>query len=163
MRKLPKTAGLRGYYALPKRQRDAIRLMFSGDMTDEQIGKRVGRKARTIRDWRNDPRFISGQREYNYIAIKDYVPEAIATLHDIMTNSKYEMARLTAANSILKLAGMLSDNSTPELDKAKVRKANADAEIAENKAKQLRGGNASGITINFVRSRHQEDNHEETT
>lgn len=163
MKRLPKTAGLRGYYALPKRQQDAIKLMFSGNLSDAEIGKKVGRKDRTIREWKNDPRFINAQREYNYIAVKEYVPEAINTLYDIMTTSKYEMAKITAANSILKLSGMLSDNSTPELDKAKVRKANADAEIAENKAKQLRAGNASGITINIVRSRRKEDKHEETT
>lgn len=152
MKKLPKTAGLRGYYALPKRQQDAIKLLFSGDLSDTEVGKRVGRKDRTIREWKNDPRFIAAQREYNYIAVKDYVPEAINTLFDVMRNSKYEMARITAANSILKLSGMLSDNSTPELDKAKVRKANAEADIAEQKAQQLSNNVTDDLTINIVRN-----------
>lgn len=142
---MPKTAGLRGYYSLPKRQQTAIKLMFSGDLPVEEIGKKVGRKPRTIREWKNNPRFIEGQREYNYIAVKEYIPEAITTLRNIMLNSKYEMARITAANSILKLSGMLSDNSTPELDKAKVRKANAEADIAEQKAKLLKN-DKTGIT-----------------
>lgn len=145
MKRMPKTAGLRGYYSLPKRQQNAIKLMFAGDLSDEEIGKKVGRKPRTIREWKNDPRFIAGQREYNYIAVKDYIPEAITTLHDIMINSKYEMARITAANSILKLSGMLSDNSTPDLDRAKIRKANAEADIAEQKVRLLKSDN-SGIT-----------------
>lgn len=145
MKKLPKTAGLRGYYALPKRQQDAIKLLFSGDLSDSEIGKKVGRKDRTIREWKNDPRFISAQREYNYIVVKEYVPEAINTLYDIMFHSKYEMAKITAANAILKLSGMLSDNSTPELDKAKIRKANAEADLAEQKVRLL-NSNYSGIT-----------------
>lgn len=40
---------------------------------------------------------------------------------------------------------MLSDNSTPELDKAKIRKANAEADIAEQKAKLLKN-DKTGIT-----------------
>lgn len=146
MKRMPKTAGLRGYYSLPKRQQNAIKLMFAGDLSDEEIGKKVGRKPRTIREWKNDPRFIAGQREYNYIAVKDYIPEAITTLHDIMINSKYEMARITAANAILKLSGMLSDNSTPELDKAHIRKANAEADIAEQKAELFKHSESTGIT-----------------
>lgn len=152
MKKLPKTAGLRGYYALPKRQQDAIKLMFDGSLTDLEVGKKVGRKDRTIREWKNDPKFIAAQREYNYIAVKEYVPEAINTLYKVMTKSKYEMARITAANSILKLSGMLSDNSTPELDKAKIRKANAEADIAERKAEQLNDDVADDLTINIVRN-----------
>lgn len=146
MKRMPKTAGLRGYYSLPKRQQTAIKLMFSGDLPVEEIGKKVGRKPRTIREWKNDPRFIEGQREYNYIAVKEYIPEAITTLRNIMLNSKYEMARITAANSILKLSGMLSDNSTPELDKAKVRKANAEADIAEIKKQNLEDAGTTGVT-----------------
>lgn len=165
MKRMPKTAGLRGYYSLPKRQQNAIKLMFDGDLSDEEIGKKVGRKPRTIREWKNDPRFIAGQREYNYIAVKDYIPEAITTLHDIMINSKYEMARITAANAILKLSGMLSENSTPELDKAKIRKANAEADMAELKVNVLKNGdNDDGVTINFIRTkRKEEEDHGEAT
>ena len=37
----------------------------------------------------------------------------------------------------MKMAGYLSDNSTPELDEAKVRKLKAEADIAEAKAKSM--------------------------
>ena len=60
-----------------------------------------------------------------------------------MLGAKSEMVQLQAANSILKLSGMLSDNGTPELDRAKIRKANAEASIVEWKAKELRGDNDS--------------------
>ena len=55
------------------------------------------------------------------------------------------MVQLQAANSILKLSGMLSDNSTPELDQAKIRKANAEADMAEQKSTMLKD-NKTGIT-----------------
>ncbi|MQC00519.1 phBC6A51 family helix-turn-helix protein [Limosilactobacillus reuteri] len=144
--KIPNNSGLQGFYGLRKDQQDAIRLMFPHDLTDEKIGKKIGRTTRTLRKWKNDPEFIKAQRQYNYIAAKDYVPEAITTLHDVMQESKSDMARITAANSILKLSGMLSDNSTPELDKAKIRKANADARVAEARAKALEDAGAAGIT-----------------
>ena len=62
------------------------------------------------------------------------------------------MVKLQAATSVLKLSGMLSDNSTPELDKAKVRKANAEADMAEQKAQQLSNNVADDLTINIVRN-----------
>lgn len=150
--KIPNNSGLQGFYGLRKDQQDAIRLMFPHDLTDEKIGKKIGRTTRTLRKWKNDPEFIKAQRQYNYIAAKDYIPEAITTLHDVMQESKSDMARITAANSILKLSGMLSDNSTPELDRAKVRKANAEADIAEQKAQQLSNNVTDDLTINIVRN-----------
>ena len=47
------------------------------------------------------------------------------------------MVRLQAIQTVLKHANLLSDNSTPELDKAKIRKANADARVAEARAKAM--------------------------
>ena len=42
----------------------------------------------------------------------------------------------------MKLSGMLSENSTPELDKARIRKANADARVAEARAKAMEDNGA---------------------
>ena len=44
------------------------------------------------------------------------------------------MVRMQAIQTILKISGMFSDNSTPELDAARIRKANADARISEARA-----------------------------
>ena len=63
------------------------------------------------------------------------------TVFDLL-NAKSEMVRLQAASTIFKLSGMLSDNSTPELDKAKIRKANADARVAEARAKTMEDSGA---------------------
>ena len=60
------------------------------------------------------------------------------------------MVQLQAANSILKLSGMLAENSTPELDKAKVRKANAEADITEWKRNELTGRNDSNDKTTLI-------------
>ena len=47
------------------------------------------------------------------------------------------MVKFQIIQMIFKYANLLSDNSTPELDKARVRKANADARVAEARAKAM--------------------------
>ena len=47
------------------------------------------------------------------------------------------MVKLQAIQTVFKRAGLFSDNGTPELDKARIRKANADARVAEAKAKAM--------------------------
>ena len=52
------------------------------------------------------------------------------------------MVKLQAIQTVLKHANLLSDNSTPELDRAKIRKANADARVAEARAKAMEDNGA---------------------
>ena len=72
------------------------------------------------------------------------------------------MVQLQAANSILKLSGMLSDNSTPELDRAKIRKANADARVAEARAKAMEdnGADVEDLVSGLISAIGKEDKHE---
>ena len=86
------------------------------------------------------------------------------TLIDLL-DAKSEMVRFQAATAVLKMSGVLSDNSTPELDKAKIRKANAEADMAELKVNALKNGdNDDGVTINFIRTkRKEEEDHGEAT
>ena len=85
-----------------------------------------------IRDW-YEPAF-------NYYASKavkgKYKSKAIQKLVELL-DAKSEMVQLQSATTLLKMAGMLSDNDTPELTQAKVRKAHADARVAEAKAKTM--------------------------
>ena len=74
---------------------------------------------------------------------------ALRTLIDLL-NAKSEMVKLQAATSVLKLSGMLSDNSTPELDKAKARKASAEADIVEWKRNELTGENSNHESTTLV-------------
>lgn len=133
------------FYSLDKPRRDAIVMLFEDDLSDEQIAENVNRTRRTLAKWKNDPKFKKGQDAYKHVVIKkDYESNAIRKLNSLLS-AKSEMVQLQAANSILKLSGMLSDNSTPELDRAKIRKANAEADIAEQKAKLLKN-DKTGIT-----------------
>ena len=140
------------FYSLDKPRRDAIVMLFEDDLSDEQIAENVNRTRRTLAKWKNDPKFKKGQDAYKHVVIKkDYESNAIRKLNSLLS-AKSEMVQLQAANSILKLSGMLSDNSTPELDKAKIRKANAEADIAEQKAQQLSNNVTDDLTINIVRN-----------
>ncbi|WHO84910.1 phBC6A51 family helix-turn-helix protein [Limosilactobacillus oris] len=137
MKKLDKTGQLGPFYQLDKRRRKAVRLLFEDELTDEQIAKAVQRRRSTLDNWKNDELFKAAQQQYNHLVIKkSFESKALKKLVDLL-EAKSEMVQLQAANSILKLSGMLSDNSTPELDKARIRKANADARVAEARAKTM--------------------------
>lgn len=145
MTKVHKNSQYDDFYSLDKPRRDAIVMLFEDDLGDEQIAENVNRTRRTLAKWKNDPKFKKGQDAYKHVVIKkDYESNAIRKLNSLLS-ARSEMVQLQAANSILKLSGMLSDNSTPELDKAKIRKANAEADIAEQKAKLLKN-DKTGIT-----------------
>lgn len=137
MKKLDKTGQSGPFYQLDKRRRKAVRLLFEDELTDEQIAKAVQRRRSTLDNWKNDALFKAAQQQYNQLVVKkDYESRALRRLVKLL-EAKSEMVQLQAANSILKLSGMLSDNSTPELDKARIRKANADARVAEARAKAM--------------------------
>lgn len=142
MKKLDKTGQLGPFYQLDKRRRKAVRLLFEDELTDEQIAKTVQRRRSTLDNWKNDALFKAAQQQYNQLVVKkDYESRALRRLVKLL-EAKSEMVQLQAANSILKLSGMLSDNSTPELDKARIRKANADARVAEARAKAMEDNGA---------------------
>lgn len=135
MNKFPKISGKGPFFELDGRKQTAVKSMVEDDLTEEQIGKLVERTDRTIRNWKNDELFIAAKEQYLKITVKNtYVPKALNHLYYLMIHAKSEMVQMQSAITILKMGGQLSDNSTPELDKAKIRKANADARISEVKA-----------------------------
>ncbi len=141
-KKFPKVSGIGPFFELDGRRQKAVVAMIEDDLTDEELGKIVGRSARTIRNWKNDDLIIAAKEQYLKITAKrKYVPDAMKRLYYLMTNAKSEMVQMQSAVTILKISGIMSDNSTPELDKAKVRRANAEAKIAEWKAGELTGTN----------------------
>lgn len=146
MKKVDKIGQSGPFYQLDKRRRKAVRLLFEDELTDEQIAKAVQRRRSTLDNWKNDELFKAAQQQYNHLVIKkSFESKALKKLVDLL-EAKSEMVQLQAANSILKLSGMLSENSTPELDKARIRKANADARVAEARAKALEDNGTAGIT-----------------
>lgn len=133
------------FYNLDKPRRDAIMLLFEDQLTDEEIAKNVNRTRRTLAKWKNDLAFKAGQRAYKEIVVKeDFESLALRKLKNLL-NAKSEMVQLQSATTILKLSGMLSDNSTPGLNKARIRKANAEADMAEQKVAHLKD-DKTGIT-----------------
>ena len=130
------------FYLLDKRKRKAVRLLFEDELTDEEIAKAVQRRRSTLDNWKHDELFKAAQQQYNHLVVKkNFESKALKKLVDLL-DAKSEMVQLQSANSILKLSGMLSDNSTPELDKARIRKANADARVAEARAKAMEDNGA---------------------
>lgn len=143
MKKVDKIGQTGPFYQLDKRRRKAVKLLFEDELTDEEIAKSVQRRRSTLDNWKNDELFKAAQSQYSRLVIrKSYESNAIRKLNKLL-DAKSEMVQLQAANSILKLSGMLAENSTPELDKAKARKANAEADITEWKRDELTGRNDS--------------------
>lgn len=137
MSKVNKTGQNGPFYELDKRRQKAVVLLFEDELTDEEIAKSVQRSRSTLSNWKNEELFKAAQKQYRSLVVKnDYESMAIKKLKELL-EAKSEMVQLQSATTILKMAGMLSDNDTPELTQAKVRKANADARVAEARAKSL--------------------------
>lgn len=122
------------FYELDKRRRIAIMLLFEDELTDENIAKTVKRSRQTLAKWKKEPKFVKAQEEYRRVAMDSYVPDAIKQLRKLSMTAKSEMVQLQATNSILSLSGFGSADSNAELDRAKTRKANAEADIVEHQA-----------------------------
>lgn len=117
-------------------------MLFLGDLTDEEIAKRASCSRSTITRLKRDPNFIQAQQEYAIYQLDHSLPQSVSQLLNLINNSKSDMVKLQAIQTVLKHANLLSDNSTPELDKAKIRKANADARVAEARAKAMEDNGA---------------------
>lgn len=142
MKKVDKIGQSGPFFKLDKRRRKAVKLLFEDELSDEEIAKAVQRRRSTLDNWKHDELFRAAQQQYNHLVVKkDFESKALRRLVKLL-DAKSEMVQLQAANSILKLSGMLSDNSTPELDQAKIRKANADARVAEARAKSMEDNGA---------------------
>lgn len=146
---------------LTKAQQTLVRLDFEGGYSNKEIAPKIGLKNETtVSHWRKRSWYEPAFNAYASKAIKGkYKSLALRTLIELLS-AKSEMVKLQAATSVLKLSGMLSDNSTPELDKAKARKANAEADMAEQKAQQLSNNVADDLTINIVRNDRSIENEE---
>lgn len=124
------------FFKLDKLRQDAVIMLFNNELTNEQIAKKLHCSPSTLYKWKRDTTFKLAQEQYARMIVKDYKNDALKKVHELL-NARSEMVQLQSATTILKMAGYLSDNSTPELDEAKVRKLKAEADIAEAKAKSM--------------------------
>lgn len=123
---------------LSKKRKDAVRLVFEHNLTNGEIAKKIGVGESTIRRWKKDPAFIHALHDYSLNKLNNALPLAIQQSYELLENPKTSaMVKFQLIQMLFKYANLLSDNSTPELDKAKVRKANADARVAEARAKAM--------------------------
>lgn len=162
MSKLDKNGQNGPFYELDRRRQKAVIMLFEDELTDEEIAKAVQRRRSTLDNWKHEDLFKAAQRQYRSIVIKeDYESKALKKLNSLL-NAKSEMVQLQSATTILKMAGMLSENDTPELTRAKVRKAIADARISEARAKNLEdnGADVEDLVSGLISAIGREDKHE---
>ncbi|KEK16011.1 hypothetical protein HQ33_07600 [Limosilactobacillus reuteri] len=162
MSKLDKNGQNGPFYELDRRRQKAVIMLFEDELTDEEIAKAVQRRRSTLDNWKHEDLFKAAQRQYRSIVIKeDYESKALKKLNSLL-NAKSEMVQLQSATTILKMAGMLSENDTPELTRAKVRKAIADARISEARAKNLEdnGADVEDLVSGLISAIGKEDKHE---
>lgn len=136
MNKVQKSVENGPFFKLDKLRQDAVIMLFNNELTNEQIAKKLHCSPSTLYKWKRDTTFKLAQEQYARMVVKDYKNDALKKVHELL-NARSEMVQLQSATTILKMAGYLSDNSTPELDEAKVRKLKAEADIAEAKAKSM--------------------------
>ena len=127
---------------LKKKQQKAIDQLFKPRPNYGRIAHDLNISESTLRRWRQDPDFISAFYERSIYKLGNSLPLAVSGLLDLAEHARSEMVRMQAIQTILKISGMFSDNGTPELDKARIRKANADARVAEARAKAMEDNGA---------------------
>ena len=140
MKKDKKTQN-KAFISLSKKKRKIVKLLFEDELTDQEIADAVSCSRSTIARLKRDPIFIQAQQEYAISVLDHALPDSIRELLKLIRNGKSEMVKLQAIQTVFKRAGLFSDNGTPELDKARIRKANADADLTEAKVRALQGGN----------------------
>lgn len=126
------------FQKLNKKRQKAVEMVFEHRFTNVEIGTEIGVDEKTIRRWKKDPDFIRGLHDYSLNKLNSALPLAVQQSYELLENPKTSaMVKFQLIQMLFKYANLLSDNSTPELDKAKIRKANADARVAEARAKAM--------------------------
>lgn len=137
-----KSSDLTAFLRLTSKRQKAVMMLFENDKTIKEIAKELKVSDRAIYKWKNDPDFIQAQQEYAISVLDTALPDSVRELMKLINGKKVPaMVKLQAIQTVFKRAGLFSDNGTPELDKARIRKANADADLTEAKVRALQGGN----------------------
>ena len=143
MNSVHKSSDLKTFSKLTKKRQKAVVMLFENDKTIEEIAKMLNITDRAIYKWKNDPLFKQAQQEYAISVLDTALPDSVRELMKLINGKKVPaMVKLQAIQTVFKRAGLFSDNGTPELDRAKIRKANADARVAEARAKAMEDNGA---------------------
>ena len=131
-------SGKGAFEKLSKKRQKAVTLVFQRYLTNVEIAEKIGVGESTIRRWKNEPSFIQALYDYSISKLNSALPLAIQQAYELLENPKTSaMVKFQLIQMLFKYANLLSDNSTPELDRAKIRKANADARVSEARAKAM--------------------------
>lgn len=123
---------------MTKAQQTAIRRLFE-KKTLKSIAQEVGVNRNTISNWKNNDDFKEAQSEYAVSMIEPLLFTAVQKLYEMLNSHKTSsLVKFQIIQMIFKYSNLLSDNSTPELDQAKIRKANADADYSEERVKAMK-------------------------
>lgn len=137
-----KSSDLTAFLRLTRKRQKAVMMLFENDKTIKEIAKELKVSDRAIYKWKNDPDFIQAQQEYAISVLDTALPDSVRELMKLINGKKVPaMVKLQAIQTVFKRAGLFSDNGTPELDAARIRKANADADLTEAKVRALQGSN----------------------
>lgn len=137
-----KSSDLTAFLRLTRKRQKAVMMLFENDKTIKEIAKELKVSDRAIYKWKNDPLFKQAQQEYAISVLDTALPDSVRELMKLINGKKVPaMVKLQAIQTVFKRAGLFSDNGTPELDKARIRKANADADLTEAKVRALQGSN----------------------
>ena len=143
MNSVHKSSDLKTFSKLTKKRQKAVVMLFENDKTIEEIAKMLNITDRAIYKWKNDPLFKQAQQEYAISVLDTALPDSVRELMKLINGKKVPaMVKLQAIQTVFKRAGLFSDNGTPELDAARIRKTNADARVAEAKAKAMEDNGA---------------------
>ena len=127
---------------MTKAQQTAIRRLFE-KKTLKSIAQEVGVNRNTISNWKNNDDFKEAQSEYAVSMIEPLLFTAVQKLYEMLNSHKTSsLVKFQIIQMLFKYSNLLSDNSTPELDQARIRKANADARVAEARAKAMEDNGA---------------------
>lgn len=90
---------------LNSKQIIAIELIINGEETREKIAEKVGVTRKTLYNWeRHNEEFRHALEWYRREIYRDYAPEAVRTVVEIMQSGE-EKYRLAAAEKIISLVG----------------------------------------------------------
>ena len=143
-----KIKSLRNFLKLPEKQKKAVMLLFSGEMTQSKIAEEVHVSATTLSTWKTHEVFRRGQDEYTRFMLHDLSSSAVLTMKELL-NAKSEMVRYNAASYIIEKALSSGDEA---------RKSKAEADIVEAKAKrEVNGDGTDNVNVNIVMPNSNEE------
>lgn len=110
----------------------AIVQLFNGK-TLKEVSQQVKVHINTVENWKNDPKFQQAQIEYSTYAFGHLLPQVVTQLSRILKYGE-DKDILQAIRIILDNGEMLNSESSKQLVKAQIKKAQAEAIRAEAEA-----------------------------